>query len=303
MITHKETVLLVTTFMGCYKSVDCPLHAGDKQLWMTRGPKEKSIIFCTSYKHEEWQNGKSYEVQSYEALRKSAGNGMDAKCTHSCPHQRAGGLWRWGHDHLWLWWSRTFSPRLGSSERLRWCWDFCFWAFGWSSRLPWRAGTQQGHVTWVWGQGQRWWAGNGQLLPKKKFVYLLCALCVRNVWHRNSWQTISWTKQERRVNIPIFTDISPCEDFVFVGSLDRNASKNTQKSVHKYFWVNCNFTCWSLWILEFWGMDAGAALRTQMGLYWAGVKPHKAVKKGQTFCQLFLKVNVNTPYKHQYINL
>lgn len=91
-------------------------------------------------------------------------------------------------------------------------------------KAAWRANTQQGQVTCVWGQRWEWWGGDGQVLPKKKlqtvvrslllstaYLLMLCAVCVRNVWSRNSWQTwqtISWTKQERRVNIPDFTNIS-----------------------------------------------------------------------------------------------
>lgn len=55
----------------------------------------------------------------------------------------------------------------------------------------------------------------------------------------------------------------PLKTSFYVGSLDRNVHKNTQKSVHKYFWVNCSFICWSSLgsgALCEWGVDAGAVL-------------------------------------------
>lgn len=183
MITHKETVLLVTTFMGCYKSVDCPLHAGDKQLWMTRGPKENQSFFLMSYKYEEWQNGKSYEVQSQEALRKSAENGMDANAPTVVPIREQEGSGDQGTTNLWLWWSRTFLPWLGSSERLRWClrWRFFFFLGLWlefQAALEGRHPTGPHHLCLGTGTGvMGWWRAASAQEETCVFADAVCSLC------------------------------------------------------------------------------------------------------------------------------
>lgn len=125
MITHKEAVLLVTTFMGCYKSVDCPLQAGDKQLWMTRGPKENQSFpaWLINIKSDKMGRVMKLRVMKhfFWVLK------MELMLMHpNLSQQRAGGLWGQGHSHLCLWWSRTFLPWLGRSERLKGGWEFCF---------------------------------------------------------------------------------------------------------------------------------------------------------------------------------
>lgn len=113
---------------------------------------------------------------------------------------------------------------------------------------PWRAGTQQGHVTSVWGQTEglmSWWcAGFTQeaitdtvvemLLPSTELLSnaacCLYGLLLEMFYLGIECQTMSWTKQERRVNRLIFTNVSTSKDLVYVRSLDSNIYKHTQKS-------------------------------------------------------------------------
>ena len=69
---------------------------------------------------------------------------------------------------------------------------------------------------------------------------------VRNVLSGNTIASLTnhlLDKPGKKGNILIFTDVSPSEDLVYVKSLDSNIYKHMWKSVHQYFWLNCNVVC------------------------------------------------------------
>lgn len=195
---------------------------------------------------------------------------------------------------MWLW--------LWSSEELKLHWAFYFPGPWWESEpggcyhleVVRHLGTQQGHVTSVWGQrqagGLSWWCtGFTQkaiaetvvkmfLRSTEVFRDAMCCLCVLLLempylgmpWQ--TWQTISLTKQETRLNTIVFTNISTCKSLIYVRSLDSSIYKH----MWKYFCLNCNFICcrsltllgfWTLCVsgaLYEWGVDTGIVLWTQL---------------------------------------
>lgn len=108
--------------------------------------------------------------------------------------------------------------------------------------LPQRTGTQQGHITSVWGQRQAevldWWADDSwDIFAEHRGTWWCCLYgLVLEMFYlivTVSNLTNHLLKQERRVNILIFTNVSTFKDLAYVRSLDSNIYKHMQKSVHK----------------------------------------------------------------------